>query len=127
VIQVEPQHLSDAWAKVEPWIAQSVAVNQGDENVTDVLIALARGQYALWHEPGKFAAVSRIERWPRQTVGTIVYLGGKDLQAIEDAFEEAKMFAKANKIDVIRVFGRVGWERLLGMKRKGVILQLEVA
>jgi hypothetical protein len=101
-------------------------VNQGDENLLDVLIALARGQYALWYEAGKFGAVSRIERWPRQTVGTIVYLGGKDLQAIEDAFEEAKVFARANKIDVIRVFGRPGWERLLGMKRKGVILQMAV-
>jgi hypothetical protein len=127
LIQVKPEDLSDTWAKVEPWIAQSVQVNQGDENLLDVLIALARAQYALWYEPGKFAAVSRIERWPRQTVGTIVYLGGRDLQAIEDAFEEAKMFARANKIDVIRVFGRPGWERLLGMKRKGVILQMAVA
>jgi hypothetical protein len=127
VIQVRPEDLSDVWRQVEPWIAQSVAVNQGDENLTDVLIALARAQYALWHEPNYFAAVSRIERWPRQTVGTIVYLGGKDLSVIELAFEEAKMFAKKNGIDVIRVFGRPGWERLLGMKRRGVILQLEVA
>lgn len=127
MIQVKPEDLSDVWAEVAPWIAQAVEVNQGDENLTDVLIALARGQYALWHEPKTFAAVSRIERWPRQTVGTIVYLGGKDLPAIERAFEEAKMFAKANKIDVIRVFGRPGWERLLGLERKGVILQVAVS
>lgn len=126
MIQVSAADLSDAWRQVEPWIAQAVEVNQGDENVTDVLIALARGQYTLWYEPKYFAAVSRIERWPRQTVGTIVYLGGRDLSVIELAFEEARMFAKKNGIDVIRVFGRPGWERLLGLKRKGVILQLAV-
>lgn len=123
---VKPEELADSWAKVEHWISQAVSCNQGDENLLDVLISLARGHYELWHDPGQFAAVVRIEHWPRQRVATIIYLGGRGLGAIEEAFEQARGHAKARKIDVLRVFGRKGWEKLLGLQNKGAILQVPV-
>lgn len=123
---VPPEQLANVWPEVVAWISQAVAVNQGDENTLDVLIALAQGRYTLWHEPGVFAAVSSIVRYPRQTVGNIVYLGGADLESIQRAFGEAKAYARRNGIDVLRVWGRPGWERLLALKRRAVILQIEV-
>lgn len=122
---ISPEELSKAWPRVEAWIAQAVELNQGDENLLDVLIALARGHYTLW-VADSFAGVTQTIRYPQQSVMTILYLGGSDLQAIEKAYQFAKQHCQTVGIDVLRVWGRPGWERLLGMKRIAVVLQEDV-
>lgn len=102
------------------------AVNSGDETLDDVLIALANGTYTLWLEPGKFAAVVEIRNFPRQRVATIVYCGGSDLRCIKSCFERGRQWCREHEVDVLRVYGREGWERLLGLERIGVVLQTQV-
>ena len=117
--------LADEWPKVQQWIERAIEEGQGDEGVLDVFIGIARGAYSLW--VGKsFAVVAQVVRHPRQTVATILYCGGTDLTAISDAFDFAKDYARANAIDVLRVWGRPGWAKVLGLKAVGSILQLEV-
>lgn len=118
--------LADVWPEVHPWIERAISRGQGDENVWDVFVALARGTYVLWHAPTRFAAVVQTVRQPRQSVATILYCGGTGLSEIEEAFAFGKLWARENGIDVMRVWGREGWERLLGMERVGVILQVKV-
>ena len=127
MIVVEPQALADVWEEVSPWLDAAVKENQGDESLLDVLIALARNMYMLWHEPGQFAAVVNIVRFPRQTVATIVYCGGPGaLDALIKAWEEGKKWGQKNGVHVIRTFGRPGWEKVVGLKKVGVILQEEI-
>jgi hypothetical protein len=126
VILVQSDQLANVWPQVSGWIESAIEYAQGDENALDVLIALARGQYLLFHEPGKFALVGQIQHFPRQKVGTVLYCGGGDLVAIRAAFEEMKPWCKTNGISAIRVWGRQGWERVLGLARKGSILQMSV-
>ena len=128
-----PEQLATVWPAVLPWISEAVERNQGDENIWDVLIAISRGLYFLWYVPGKFAAVVQVMRYPRQTVATILYLGGVDLvakgvatTALKEAFDFGKLWCLQNGINVIRTWGRKGWERALDMERKGVILQAVV-
>ena len=102
------------------------AVNCGDEILDDVLIALADGFYTLWLEPGKFAAVVEIRNFPRQRVATIVYCGGSDLDCIKGCFEHGRQWCREHDVQVLRVYGREGWERLLGLERIGVVLQTRV-
>lgn len=123
---IPPEQLTDVLPEAIPWIEKAVKVNQGDENMLDVLAALCRNQYSLWYVPGVFAAVVQTLRQPRQTVTTILYAGGEDTDAIRQSFEFGKKWAKENGIDVLRVWGREGWEKVLGLKRVGVILQVEV-
>jgi len=123
MIIVQPQDLANTWPKVEGWIAAAVAEGQGDENALDVLIAIARGVYLLWYEEGKFCGVVQIQHLPRQKVATVIYCGGSGLDEIRQAFEEGKLWAKANGIHVVRTHGREGWKRALGLKAVGVILQ----
>lgn len=123
MILVAPQDLANVWPKVEGWIAAAVKENQGDENLLDVLIAIARGQYHLWYEEGKFAGVVSIVQYPRQKVATVVYCGGSGMDDIQRGFEEGKLWARANGIHVVRTWGREGWKRALGLKSVGVILQ----
>jgi hypothetical protein len=124
VILVTPDRLADTWPAVAPWIAEAINRREGggDENLIDVLLAIARGHYALWWEPGKFAAVAQIVNHPRQRVATILYCGG-ELESLLQMYESARRWCRQNGIDVIRIWGRAGWERALGMKRIGVILQ----
>lgn len=126
MILVQPQDLANVWPKCEGWISEAVKVNQGDENLLDVLIALARGHYLLWFEPNRFAAVVQVISHPRQKVATVLYLGGSGLEQMPQLFEEGKLWCRANGISVIRTFGREGWQRAIGLKRVGVILQTEV-
>lgn len=123
---VQPDQLATVWPEVLPWIAEAVEHNQGDENIWDVLIAIARGHYFLFHWPAKFATVVQVMRHPRQTVATVMYGGGADLEFIKTAFEFNKVWALQNGINVIRVWGRKGWERALDLEHKGVILQVAV-
>ncbi len=123
MVVVQPHELRHVWPQVEAWIVAAIERNQGDENTLDVLIALARGIYLLFVEPGKFAAVVQIQHFPAQKVGTIVYFGGRGLDDIKAGFEAGKQWGRENGINVVRTYGRPGWERVIGLKKTGVILQ----
>lgn len=126
MVIVQPNELANVWPQVIGWIESAIKYAQGDENALDVLIALARGQYILFHEPGKFALVGQVQTYPRQKIGTVLYCGGDDLVAIREGFKQAIPWCKANGITGMRVWGREGWERLFDMTRIGVILQVEI-
>lgn len=121
MILITPEQLAHVWPEVEAWIASAVDKNQGDESTLDVFVGIARGHYSLWKGDG-FAAVTQIVNYPRQRVLTILYIGG-DLSKIITMFDEAKAWCRANKVDVLRTYGRNGWERVTGLKQVGVILQ----
>lgn len=123
---VPVERLADVWPEVCAWIEEAVKVNQGDENTLDVFVGLARGQYMLWHVPGRYCAVVQITRFPRQTVATVLYTGGAGLEAMRETFEEGKRWCRANGVNVIRTHGREGWARVMGLKHVGVILQEDV-
>lgn len=124
MILIAPEQLANAWPQVSGWIAEAInrRENAGDENLLDVLIALARNHYALWVEHGKGAVVVQVTQFPRQKVATILYAGG-ELEAFVEMYQEAKKLARQYGIQVLRTHGRMGWEKTLGLKRVGVILQ----
>lgn len=125
---VQPHELSHVWPEVEGWIADAIGYGQGDENVLDVLLAVARGIYVLWWEPGKFALVVQVQHFPRQRIGCVLYLGGSDLEAIKQAVREDGLpWLRSQGVMALRVWGRKGWAKVLGMDQIGVILQSTVA
>ena len=119
---VPARELEAIWPQVYRWIEKAVEHGQGDEDALDIAVAIYNGRYDLWLEDGKFAAVVQVVKHPKQTVATILYCGG-ELDSLLTMYSQAKEYARANKIDAIRVWGRQGWEKVLGMRRIGVILQ----
>ena len=91
-----------------------------------MLIAVARGQSTLWVERGQFAAVVQLQRYPRQRVLTITYAGGVSLAALVRAFRFARDWCAVNGVDVLRAYGRPGWQRVLGLEPVARILQTRV-
>ena len=122
---VQPAALFGVWPKVRGWIQEAIKEGQGDEDIDDVLIALARGLYGLWYEPDRFAAVVQMVDFPRQKVMTVLYAGG-NLESFVARWDDCKQVAQSVGASVVRVYGRPGWEKVLNMKRVGVILQSEV-
>lgn len=126
---VPPHELADTWPKVQKWVEEALKYGQGDENLTDVLVALARGIYLLWHEPGEFAGIVQVVKYPRQTVATVLYAGGERerLPRMKEAIlRDGLAWCRASGIDCVRIWGRAGWERVLGIPRKGSIMQLDL-
>ena len=97
---------------------------QGDEDALDIAVAIYNGRYDLWLGDN-FCAVTQVIQHAKQKVLTILYIGG-ELGSILAVFDWAKQWCKDNKVDVLRTYGRQGWERVTGMKRVGVILQEKV-
>ncbi|HWG75357.1 MAG TPA: hypothetical protein VN660_01015 [Steroidobacteraceae bacterium] len=122
--QVPIEELASTWPRVSAWIESALPYGLGDENVLDIFIALARGAYTLWVNDD-LAAVTQLVRRPRQSVLTVLYVGGNSLEACRGAFAFARSECRALGIDVLRVWGRQGWEHVLGLKRIGVILQTD--
>lgn len=117
------EKLADVWPTVAKWIDDAILYGQGDENLLDVFVALARGVYVLWYDPGKYAVVAQVQAHPRQKVGVILYCGGSDIAEIQRGFKEGKHHCAQHGIDVIRTYGRSGWAKVLNLKQVGVILQ----
>lgn len=123
---VGPDTLSEVWPQVEGWIKAALEYGQGDENALDVLVSVACGRYLLWWEPGKFVGVVQIQQHPRQKIAAVLYAGGNDLEGMKQAVENGKDWCREQGISQIRIWGRKGWERVLEMANKGVILQVAV-
>lgn len=124
--EVTPEQLQDIWPKVRHWIERALEYGTGDEQLSDVFLGIARGYYGLWYSEGEFALVFQIWNYPRQRVGTIVYAGGDDLAAIVRAWDYAQEECVRRGIQMLRMWGRPGWEKILGAKRVGIILQARV-
>jgi len=127
ITPVPAEQLSAVWPEVVPWIESALPYGQGDESLLDVLIGLARGQSTLWIERGQFAAVTQLQAYSRQRVLIITYAGGVNLAAIVRAFHFARAWCAVNGVDVLRTYGRPGWERVLGLQSAGRILQTRVS
>jgi hypothetical protein len=126
---VQPHELAETWGKVRRWIEEAIEYGQGDEDADDVLIGLARGIYCLWYEPDEFAGVVQVFRHPRQTVATVLYAGGESNVLVKmkaAILKDGIEWCRSNGIGCIRVYGREGWERVLGIPRKGIVMQLDL-
>jgi len=123
---VSSDELGTVWGEVAPWIEQAIPYAQGDENLTDILVGIAQNRFSLWYTPDRFAAVTQVIKQPRHIVATILYAGGADMAALEEAFAFYRGWCKEKGIQIMRVWGREGWERQLKMQRVGIILQSEV-
>ena len=116
--------LADVWPEVEGWLARAVSQNLGDENLLDVLIALAQGRYSLWHEPGKCALVTQIQEFPRQKIIVLIYAGAPEGSGAVERFkllwEQERAALKAAGITRVRMYGLRDWGKVLGVEPRFV-------
>lgn len=117
--------LADVWPRIAHFIEAALEHGQGDESATDVLLSCARSQYLLVTDGESMAAVFQYVKHPRQSVVTLLYAGGS-IDACYRAFEFAKDFFRSQGVQALRIWGRPGWKRVLGLETIGEIMQVRL-
>lgn len=116
--------LADVWPHVESWLQRAVEQNLGDENLLDVLIALAQNRYSLWYEPQRCALVTQIQEYPRQKVIVLLYAGAPEgsgaVERFKQLWEQEKDPLRAAGITKMRMFGLKDWGKALGVESRFV-------
>lgn len=124
MILVALDRLADTWLCVEKWLQAAVDQNLGDENLLDVLIALAQGRYQLWYEPDRFALVTQIQQYPRQKIIALLYAGAPTGSGAVERFkllwESEREKLKELGITKIRMYGLRDWGKVLGVEPRFV-------
>lgn len=112
-----PLHWPHLWALLQP------AVERGGEHTeASVLGALQHGGMVLWVdsqrvEDAKAAIVTAWCDYPAGRVGFVLFAGGQDARAWAPvAADELSAWAKGMGCKELRLVGRKGWAKLLGMK-----------
>lgn len=122
--------LADVWPHVEGWLQRAVEQNLGDENLLDVLIALAQNRYSLWYEPDRCALVTQIQEYPRQKVIMLLYAGAPEGSGAVELFKQLwgqeRQMLRAAGITRVRMFGRRDWGTALEDAESRFVTQVEL-
>ena len=122
---IVPLHkLADVWPQVEEWLQRAVEQNLGDENLLDVLIALAQNRYSLWYEPQRCALVTQIQEYPREKVIALLYAGAPEGSGAVERFKELwtqeRQALRAAGITQVRMYGLRDWGKVFGVEPRFV-------
>lgn len=104
------------WPTVEPWIAAALAGRSVQLLPVDIYEGCLARQIQMWLAMSDVApvaaAVSRIDRYPRAVICTMIAIGGSGVDDWLLRFEpEIAAWAEARGCDYIEGAGRRGWER----------------
>lgn len=124
-MNIVPLHkLADVWPEVEAWLSKAVEQNLGDENLLDVLVALAQNRYSLWYEPQRCALITQIQEYPRQKVIVLLYAGAPEGSGAVERFKELwaqeRESLRVAGITRVRMYGLRDWGKALGVEPRFV-------
>jgi hypothetical protein len=117
------------WPRVLPWIERALAEGLGHLDSTDLRAALERRDMQLWiarREDAVVAAlVTEIVAYPRRKVCRLVLMGGEDgeREAWLPWLPLLEAWARAEGCDLVEIYGRPGWARLVRHDRRRVVLE----
>jgi hypothetical protein len=117
------------WPRVVPWIERALAEGLGHLDSADLRAALDRREMQLWvarrDDAVVAALVTEIVVYPRRKVCRFVLMGGKDGE--RDAWlpwlPVLETWARAEGCDLVEIYGRPAWARLVRHDRRRVVLE----
>lgn len=128
------------WGAARRWIARALAIDGGHFAEEDIRAALMSRDMQLWvlrpaEDPASAAPdagrrirgtlVTQIVRYPRRTVCRLVLAGAEDGERAQWLSWRPliEAWAQTNGCDLIELYGRPGWARLLPWAARRVVLQ----
>ena len=128
------------WEEARPWVARALEIEGGHFAEEDIRAALLSRDMQLWvvraaENPASAAPdagrrirgilVTEIVRYPRRTVCRLVLAGAEDGARAEWLAWRPLIdaWARANGCDLVELYGRPGWARLLPWATRRLVLQ----
>jgi hypothetical protein len=118
--------IENVWHRVEPIIAKAVQYSDGKYSTEHVKKSLLSRKMQLWvyvNGDIKSCAVTQISNYPLKNVCTILFAAGADLHEWLRFMPMIEEWARENKCDDIDIYGRPGWEKVLGWERIHVVIR----
>lgn len=113
---VDPAQIEEFWPYARPLIEKAIKRTNLSRWV-DEERSILRGEQLLWlaHEGERIAAAAttHLTRGDGGPVCTITACGGEDMSQWLPLIEGIEKYARAEGCSCVRIFGRVGWRRVL--------------
>jgi hypothetical protein len=124
---IDPRYLDTVWPEVSPLLADAVAKNRGECDLSQLRAQIAYGgaQLLVWHEGDDVVSAASIEfkQYPNFRAAHVAYLAGKTSPEFWDAFRDWARKTGASCVESLcgageeRLFQHYGMETTYRMMR----------
>lgn len=113
---VDPSQVYGHWPKIEPLLKKALDATEPGFSVDDVFPILVNDGAQLW-KMGQWRGlcVTQVTDLPQYRMLCVLYLAGEGMREwLPVLVEKLREFAQANGCRYAEIYGRKGWERVLG-------------
>lgn len=118
--------IEKVWDKVSPLIERALQYADGKFTIESVKNSLVSRNMQLWvyiNNDIKSCAVTQIHSYPNKKVCSVLFAAGQDVHEWLQFMTLVEEWARSNLCESIEIYGRPGWERLLGWERIHVVIR----
>ena len=123
-------NIKEWWPDAKPFIERALERSMGEYEAEDIRAALEINDMQMWvavdDEKVIAVMVTQIVNYPRKRFCDLVLGAGTRLDEWKPGLRMIQDWAKFNKCDALRIFGRKGWVRSLGMAENFTVMSMEV-
>lgn len=121
--------IEEWWPQFKPFVERSLAEGMGEWTANDILAAIKINEMQAWAAyDGKIVAgmVTQILNYPRKRICDLILASGERMDDWVHWIGFIKGWAKNEGCHYVRVMGRRGWLRKLGMNEFYTVMGTEV-
>lgn len=137
LVQVQPNEVPQAWNTVGPMLLQDPQYWAEYYDLKDIAALLRSGRLQLWlfgpdDGEGDFdlAMLTEVRLFPKKRIMQILWIGGEGVKNALPFLDIVELTASRVGATEIRVYGRLGWVRVLaryGYLQENVILVKDIS
>lgn len=128
LVGIKSADLPIVWEDVKPFIEEALKLDDGRWTIESVYKSIQEKDRQLWVALDfgvRSVCISEVINYPGKKVCNIFLVSG-DIDFIVPLLGDFKAWAKSQGCSTVELYGREGWQRVLGWKRAGVILRKEI-
>lgn len=127
LVCIDPKHVSEVWPVVAPLIRAAVE-NVGLTPFSEIEYDVLSGEGLLWviwsGREIEAAATTVLSETSLGKVCVLSACGGQNMRTWLPLFEQIENYARAERCDRMRIFGRDGWLRVLdGYSKTAIVIE----
>jgi len=123
---VAPDAVEGLWEQVAPILVKSLKYADSKYSLESIRHALIRRDMQLWmyvRDGIKACGVTQVVKYPEKKVCVFMFAVGEVLSEWIQFDSLIEEWARDNQCDAIEIYGRPGWEKVLGWERIHVVIR----